>query len=127
MDGRSSRHTDGQTGRFQCTTENIRFVAVQDFFLMTLLTLSQTSPGFYVSTLQVFKKNWGEKKKEIAHNKQFLFFQQSFLPFWRTFCHFHQIYNCHLQTRSVWKNLKFIISERSNRIRCVCETRMPPQ
>ena len=30
-------------------------------------------------------------KGEIAHNEQFLLFPQCFLPFWRFFCHFHQI------------------------------------
>ena len=30
-------------------------------------------------------------KEEIARNKQFLHFQQCFLPFLRTFCQFHQI------------------------------------
>ena len=40
-------------------------------------------------------------KWEIVHNKQFLLFPPCFLPFWRTFCHFHQIQNCHLPTLSV--------------------------
>ena len=31
------------------------------------------------------------EKGEIARNEQFLLFPQYFLPFWRTFCHFHQI------------------------------------
>ena len=41
-------------------------------------------------------------KVEIARNEQFLHFPQCFLPLWRTFCHFHLIQNCHLQTLSVW-------------------------
>ena len=49
------------------------------------LTVSQTSPGFYVS----FENSVG--KGEIAHNEQFLLFPQCFLPVWRTICHFHQI------------------------------------
>ena len=32
-----------------------------------------------------------EGKGEIARDEQFLLFQQSFLPFMITFCHFHQI------------------------------------
>ena len=32
-----------------------------------------------------------EGKGEIAHNEQFLLFPQCFLPFWRTFFHFHQV------------------------------------
>ena len=35
-------------------------------------------------------------KGEIARNEQFLLFPQCFLPIWRTFCHFHQIWNCRL-------------------------------
>ena len=30
-------------------------------------------------------------KGEIARNEQFLLFPQCCVPFWRTFCHFHQI------------------------------------
>ena len=42
------------------------------------LTLSQTSPGFYVSQYKSFKNTAG--KREIARNKQFLLFPQCFLP-----------------------------------------------
>ena len=103
-----------------------------------MLTLSKTSPGFYVSVvdLQVFWKQCG--KREIYRNMQFLFFPvfstylenvlpflsnlkllsansfslEDFLPIWRTFCHFHRIWNCRLQILSVWKSLKFVIWER---------------
>ena len=44
-------------------------------------------------------------KGEIARNEQFLLFWRCFLPCWRPFCHFHQIWNCRLQTLSVWKSL----------------------
>ena len=50
-------------------------------------------------------------KKEIARNEQFLLFPQCFLPIWRTFCHFHRIQNCRLQTLLVWKSLKFVVCE----------------
>ena len=53
-------------------------------------------------------------KGEIAHIKQFLFFPQCFLTFWITFSHVYQISNCHLQTLSVWKILKFVVWERVN-------------
>ena len=49
---------------------------------------------------------------EIAHYEQFLLFPQCFLPVLRTFCHIHQIWNCRLQTLSVWKCLKFVVWER---------------
>ena len=48
-------------------------------------------------------------KEEIARNEQFLLFPQHFLPFWRTFCHFHQIKNCRLQTLSIWKSTKSVV------------------
>ena len=52
------------------------------------LTLSRTSPGFYVFAIQVFLKTlWG--KGEIACNEQFLLFPQCFLQVLKTFCHFH--------------------------------------
>ena len=37
-------------------------------------------------------------KGEIARDKQFLLFPQCFPPVWRIFCHFHQIWNCRLET-----------------------------
>ena len=54
---------------------------------VSCLTLSQTSPGFYVSAVQVFLETVG--KGETARNEQFLLFPQCFLTIWRTFCHFH--------------------------------------
>ena len=50
----------------------------------------------------------------LLSNEQFLLFPQGFLPFSRTFSHFHQIQNCRLQTLSVWQNLKFVVRERDN-------------
>ena len=43
-----------------------------------------------------FENNVG--KGEIARYEQFLLFPQCFLPIWMTFCHFHYIWNCRLQT-----------------------------
>ena len=43
------------------------------------LTLSQTSPGFYMSVEQVLENTVG--KGEIARNGQFLLFPQCFSPF----------------------------------------------
>ena len=39
-------------------------------------------------------------------------FSQCFLIFRRLFYHFHQIWNCRLQTLSVWKGKTFVILER---------------
>ena len=80
---------------------------LQSVFCRCLLTLSQTSPGFLpVSSISLLKTLW--KKETLLLMSHF---PQCFLPHWRTFCHFHQIYNC-LQTLSVWKSLKFVIWER---------------
>ena len=54
-----------------------------------LLTLSQASPGLYMSAVQVFSKHCG--KREIARNEQFLLFPQYSLPLWRTFCHYRLV------------------------------------
>ena len=84
--------------------------------LVVLLSFSQTSPGFYVSAVQVFRTHVG--KGEIARNEQFLLVPKCVLPIWRTFFHFHQIRNCRLQTLSVWKSLKFVVWEGVNSIHC---------
>ena len=63
---------------------------------ISLITLSQTNPGFYVSATQVLKIL--QEKEKIAGNEQFLHFPQCFLFFCRTFCRFPQIQNCRLQT-----------------------------
>ena len=68
-------------------------------------TLSQTSPGFYMSALQDFQKHC--RKRRIACDEQFLLFPQCFLPNWRTSFHFHQIWNCRLRTLSAWTSPKF--------------------
>ena len=66
---------------------------------------------FYIC---VCYKSFGNtvRKGEIARYEQFLLFSQCFLAVWRTSCHFHQIWNCCLQTLSVWKSLKLVVWER---------------
>ena len=60
------------------------------------VTLSQTSPSFYVSAVQVLRKHCGEKEKLLETSN----FSHS--PVFSTclgnLCHFHQIQNCCLQT-----------------------------
>ena len=51
------------------------------------------------------------QKEEIACNEQFVLFTQYPLSFLRFFSHFHQIWNCCLQTLSIWKDLKFTVWE----------------
>ena len=70
------------------------------------LTLSQTILGFYVSAVQLYKSVENTVGNgELARNKQFLHFSQSFLPVLETFFHFYQVRNCCLQTLYVWKSL----------------------
>ena len=58
-----------------CFSSNLfKHLYIQDY-----LTLSQTSPGFYVSTVQIFENTVG--KGEIAHNEQFLLSPSVFYPF----------------------------------------------
>ena len=57
------------------------------------------------------------RKGKIARNEQFLLFSRCFLPIRETFCHFHQISNCRLQTLLVWKSLKFVVRERVKKIK----------
>ena len=59
-------------------------------------------PLFLLSGVQVFWKYCGKRRSSR--------FPQCILSFWRTFCHFHLIQNCRLQTLSIWKSLKFVVS-----------------
>ena len=45
--------------------------------------------------------------------QQFLITPQIFLPFLRTFPHFHQIQNCRLQTLSVWDRVNPVPNDKS--------------
>ena len=90
-----------------------RYIGLQEIteiMSKTALALSQTSPGFYMSTVKSFENTVG--KEEIANNEQFLFFLQGFLPIWRTYFHFQQVIICCLQTLSVWRSLNFVVWER---------------
>ena len=60
----------------------------------------------------LLKTLWG--KGEFARNEQFLLFPQCFLSILRTFCHFHQIRICRLQTLLIWKSPKFVVREMVN-------------
>ena len=69
------------------------------------------SPGFYMSAVQGFWKHCGEKEEMLVPSS-FFFFPTVFSNLLENFCYFHQIWNCRLQTLSVWKILKFVIWER---------------
>ena len=71
------------------------------------ITHSHTMTPFDAPGKQAFKKHWVKEKLLVTSN--FSFSLKCFLHFWITFCHFRQIWNCHLQTLSVWKSLKFVV------------------
>ena len=60
-----------------------------------------------VCSTSLSKTLWEKEKLLVTSN--FSFSHQRFQHVWRTFCHFHQIKNCLLQTLSVWKSLKFVV------------------
>ena len=75
----------------------------------TFRLVAKQALGFTCLKYKSFEKTVG--KGEFAHKEQFFLFPQCFPPNWRTFWHLHQIYNCRLQTLSVWKSLKFVVWE----------------
>ena len=75
-----------------------------------LLPFPKQTPIFTCLQYRSFKNT--VRKGEIARNEQFLLFPQCFLPIQGTFCRFHQIQNCLLQTLSVVKSLKHVVWER---------------
>ena len=69
--------------------------------------------------LRVCRTNLKKKKNtvgkgEIARNEQFLLFPLCYLPVLRTFCHFHQVWNCRLHALWVSMSLKFVVREKAN-------------
>ena len=73
--------------------------------IKSYLFLSQTSPGFYMSGVQVFFFKFCGKKRNCSL-RAISPFPSVFSPIWRSVCYFHQIWNCRLQTLSVWKRVK---------------------
>ena len=71
---------------------------------LTMLTLSQQALVFTCLQYKSFENTAG--KGEIAREEQFLLVPQCFLPISKPFGHFHQIWNSHLQTLSVWEQVK---------------------
>ena len=81
------------------------------FIMLSWYNPVLNKPWFlHVCSTSFFENNVG--KGETDHYEQFLLFSQRFLAIWRTFFHFHQIWNCRLQTFSVWKSPKFVLWER---------------
>ena len=63
-----------------------------------------------VFSTSLLKTLWEKEKLLVTSN--FSILPQCFLPVWRTFCYFNQIWNCRLQTLSVRKSLKFFVWEK---------------
>ena len=59
-----------------------------------------------VCSTSLLKTLWVKEKLLVTSNFSFA---QCFLPVWITVYHFHQIWNCRLQTLSVWRKLKFVV------------------
>ena len=64
-----------------------------------------------VCSTRLLKTLWEKEKLLVTSNFSF---SQCFLPIRRTFYHFQRIWNCRLQTPSVWMRLKFVVWERVN-------------
>ena len=94
-------------GSHSALSTDLSLFSVNDVLIQNHLTFSQTSPLFTCLQDKSFENTVG--KGEIARYEQFLLFPQCFLPFWRSFFHFHQIKICRLGTLSVWKSLKVVV------------------
>ena len=89
-------------------------------FLSILLALSPKKSGLWsdtgaqgpLVTFLQYSKMLREKEKLLISSKNLLF-PQRFLPFLRTYSHFHHKRNCRLQTLSVWNSLNFVVWERA--------------
>ena len=71
------------------------------------LTLSQKSPGFYVSAVQAFWKHCGKRRN--CSWRAISPFPTVFSTCLKNFLPFSSNLNCRLQSLSVWKSLKFVV------------------
>ena len=76
-------------------------------FLLRVINPFPNKPWFLCVCITSLLKTLQEKDKLLVTSN--FSFYQCFLPVSRTFSHFQRIQNCHLQTLSVWKILKFVI------------------
>ena len=54
------------------------------------------------------------EKEKLLVTSNFSLSHNVFYLLWRTFCHYHRVQNCRLQTLSVWESLKFVVWKRVN-------------
>ena len=69
-------------------------------------------PQFLRVCIRSVLKKKLQKKERLLLKSNFSFSLSVFLPVGKTFCHFHQMWNYHPQSLSLWKSLKFVIWER---------------
>ena len=80
-----------------------------------LLYSFRNKPWFFrLCSISLLKTLWKKEKLLVTSN-----FPHCFLPFWETFCYFHETSNFCLQTLSVWKSPKCVIWERVNSWICI--------
>ena len=83
--------------------------------LVSVFKPFQNKPWFLcVCSTSLLKTLWEKEKLLVTSN--FSFSHSVFYPFLEIFCHFHQIWNCRLQSLSVWKRLKCVVWERVKRL-----------
>ena len=85
------------------------FSRYRDEFWMLMIIPSQTSPGFYMSAVQVFWKLCEKENSLVKSN--FSFSHSAFHPFGElsvTFIKFEIV----VRKLSVWRSLKFVVWER---------------
>ena len=89
--------------------KKLKFFLGQPYICICISTFPNQPWLFTWLQYQSFENTVG--KWEIGCNEQFLLFPWCFLSSWRIVCLFHQIWNCYLQTLSVWMIVKFTVWE----------------
>ena len=102
-----------QMGRKHCgekekllLTSNFSF---SNSVFKSLVLQTHENQGLFGKGLTCLQNTAFENSMGKGRNEQFLFFPHHFLLYWIYFHHLYQIYNCRLQTLSVWDSLKFVV------------------
>ena len=102
------------SAKVRCQGNNFQKMALAGAFCVSQTHFDLTFPNkpwfLRVCSTSVLKTLQEKEKLLVTSNSPF--FPQCFLPVWKPFCHFQQIWNCGLQTPSVWISVKFVIWER---------------
>ena len=103
-----------------CPLSNTEVMILATFVCCKCFNPFPHNDNFWRPWKQAFWKHC-EKRRNY---EQFLLFPQCFLTIWTTFCYFRQIWNCRLQTLSVWKSLNFVSGNGLNLVNpkvCNCQ------